>query len=60
MPADLKNEERFKTIPLIILTGNPGLENKLRTLGADGYFVKPVMPDDLNDILIEIKNRWLS
>src|SRR5688572_19326606 len=38
----LKNDERFRQVPAIILTGNSALADKLRDLGADDYFVKPL------------------
>jgi CheY-like chemotaxis protein len=43
----LKNDEEFKSIPIIILTSFARAEDKERALqaGADGYMDKPINPD---------------
>eukprot|EP00494_Astrolonche_serrata_P017039 UN17214 len=54
----LKSNEKFKDIPVVLITSRTGEKHKQRglSLGADNHFGKPYREDEL---LIEI-NRLLS
>jgi DNA-binding response OmpR family regulator len=43
----LKQSQTTHHIPIIILTGIPGCEERACTLGASGYVMKPYHPDEL-------------
>ncbi len=45
----LKNDEQFKSIPLIVLSGDEKSNTRIEclTLGADDYIVKPFHPEEL-------------
>jgi CheY-like chemotaxis protein len=49
----LQNCPQTRNIPVIVLTGlqDPGLEERLRALGAAEYLSKPVSFEDLCDVL---------
>ncbi|WP_085943689.1 response regulator [Haloterrigena turkmenica] len=51
----LNNDERLKQIPVIVLTGTGPELHDLQSddLGADGYVLKPLEPDDLIRIVQE-------
>lgn len=49
-------EEKEKRIPIIAVTGfGDEVENECRAAGMDGYVVKPLMPDDIKNLL----HKWL-
>ncbi len=49
----LKNNEKYKDIPVIVLTAKAGEEDRQRALdlGANAYMTKPFRPQELWDIL---------
>ena len=51
--AQLKSNPKTKGIPVVMVTGLGTKINKEigREMGADGYLVKPVRPDQLHDII---------
>jgi CheY-like chemotaxis protein len=54
--AALKGEDQLKEIPVIVLTtsSNPDSIQKVKTLGAIDFFVKPSRYSDLKKILEDI------
>ncbi|MES2397484.1 MAG: response regulator [Bacteroidota bacterium] len=57
----LKNDERFKGIPLVVLSTSDR-KNDMETVlqnGADDYFIKPIVYDELNFTLKSIADKWL-
>jgi len=47
--AEIKSDDRFKTIPIIVLTSRAGEKHKRKamSIGADGYIVKPFNEETL-------------
>lgn len=47
--TEIKNDERYKTIPIIVLTSRAGEKHKRKamSIGADGYIVKPFNEETL-------------
>jgi chemosensory pili system protein ChpA (sensor histidine kinase/response regulator) len=47
--TEIKNDDRFKTIPIIVLTSRAGEKHKRKamSIGADGYIVKPFNEETL-------------
>lgn len=47
--TEIKNDDRFRTIPIIVLTSRAGEKHKRKamSIGADGYIVKPFNEETL-------------
>jgi chemosensory pili system protein ChpA (sensor histidine kinase/response regulator) len=47
--TEIKSDDRFKTIPIIVLTSRAGEKHKRKamSIGADGYIVKPFNEETL-------------
>ena len=56
----LKNEERLRAIPAVVLTGDPNLHDKLLGLGADAYYIKPMDLSDLKVLFSDIMKKWMN
>jgi DNA-binding response OmpR family regulator len=52
----LKEDDRFKNIPIIILSGLGQREDieKTKALGVDSYFIKPL---EIEDLVVEINKK---
>jgi CheY-like chemotaxis protein len=46
----LKNDERTRNIPVILISAHAGLQETAGRCGADGFLVKPFHLDDLRNI----------
>jgi DNA-binding response OmpR family regulator len=49
----LKRNAKTASIPIIVLTAmhNPGLEHQMEMIGADSFLTKPILFNDLLDVL---------
>lgn len=58
----LKQDEQFRTIPIIIFTtsSDPKDINYCYQKGANGYFIKPVNPDKLEHNIQAFVSYWLG
>ena len=58
----IKNDDKLKKIPVIILTSSSRYEDIERAykLGANSFVVKPVSFEDFVEAIMEIKRYWLS
>lgn len=54
----VKNDERYKHIPMVIVTTERSSEDRERglALGASAYITKPFKPEDLQDVITKILN----
>jgi CheY-like chemotaxis protein len=54
--AAMKEEERLRNIPIIVLTGHDTDNERqaAKTAGCDRFLVKPVMRDELQRIINEL------
>lgn len=59
---EIKENEAFKTIPVIVLTtsGNETVINRCYALGANSYIKKPINFDDLLKVVEHIKSYWMQ
>ncbi|QKK03644.1 MAG: response regulator [Pseudomonadota bacterium] len=57
--AIIKNNQRFKRVPVIMLTSKDGLFDKARgrIVGSDHYLTKPFTRDELLDTVREQRHR---
>ena len=60
--AELKSDERFKSIPIVILTTSKADEDVLKSyrLHANCYITKPVDLDEFVRVVKSIEDFWLS
>jgi len=60
--AELKSDERFKSIPIVILTTSKADEDVLKSyrLHANCYITKPVDLDEFIRVVKSIEDFWLS
>lgn len=60
--ADVKADERLKTIPVVVLTTSAAQEDVTRAYGshANCYITKPVDLDQFLRVAQSIENFWLS
>lgn len=60
--TELKNDERLKTIPVIVLTTSETEQDVLRSyqLGANSYITKPVDLVQFIRVIHSIENFWLT
>jgi len=58
--ADIKDTEGLTELPVVILSSSPLEEDltRIRQLGVDEYFVKPVDLDELRNVGKLILDRW--
>ena len=58
--AIIRRDERFKTIPVVILTSSKREWDKLESykLGVNSYIIKPVDFDKFADSILMINNYW--
>ncbi|HER54383.1 MAG TPA: response regulator [Candidatus Bathyarchaeota archaeon] len=58
----IKNDEKLKKIPIIVLTSSSRYEDIERAykLGANSFIVKPVSFEEFVEAILEIKRYWLS
>lgn len=58
--AIIRRDERFKTIPVVILTSSKREWDKLESykLGVNSYIIKPVDFDKFSDAILMINNYW--
>ena len=56
----IKRDERFKTIPVVILTSSKREWDKIESykLGVNSYIIKPVDFDKFADSILMINNYW--
>jgi len=56
----VKNDERLKTIPVIILTTSSELQDRLSSFSYSvaGYMVKPINYDEFVEMMKSISNYW--
>ncbi|HEX5646680.1 MAG TPA: response regulator [Nitrospira sp.] len=56
---DLKNDERFKNIPIVLCTSKGNESDKFwgKQQGANGYVVKPFTPEDLMQAVQQLLGR---
>lgn len=55
----VKNDPRYKQIPLIIVTTERSAEDRERglALGASAYITKPFRPEDLQEVITKILSQ---
>lgn len=55
----VKNDPRYKHIPLIIVTTERSAEDRERgiALGASAYITKPFKPEELQEVITKILNQ---
>lgn len=55
----VKNDPRYKHIPLIIVTTERSVEDRERgiALGASAYITKPFKPEELQEVITKILNQ---
>lgn len=55
----VKNDHRYKHIPLIIVTTERSAEDRERgiALGASAYITKPFKPEELQEVITKILNQ---
>jgi len=60
--AQIKKNARLKHIPIIILTTSDRDNDKKNALesGANDFFIKPVVYDELKTAIHEIAEKWLK
>lgn len=60
--AELKRRPEYRMIPVVILTSSEGPLERWTAydLGANGYVVKPVDPDELQAKIVAVCRYWLS
>lgn len=60
--AEVKTDEDFKRIPVVVLTGSRAEEDVLRTynLHANCYVIKPIDLDQFFQVVGSIEDFWLS
>jgi len=60
--ATLKQDERFRHIPVVILTTSDRGNDKVMTMnkGADDFFTKPVIYNELQLTIKTIVDKWLG
>lgn len=58
----IKNDEKLKSIPIIVLTSSSRPEDIERAynLGCNSFIVKPISFEDFVEAVQEIKHYWLS
>lgn len=52
----IRADRRHSSLPIVVVTGDsqPDLPERLRTLGADAFFLKPYSPAEIRQLLKEL------
>lgn len=54
----VRNNPETKSIPIIVVTGDPNDESRMFSLEVNGYLIKPLEADKLLKALVKIGLRW--
>ncbi|MCK8494829.1 response regulator [Spirosoma sp. RP8] len=59
--AFLRKDAKYDTMPIVILTTSDNYADKQRAteLKANDFFTKPGAIDELNQLLLKLRHKWL-
>ena len=54
----VRHSDKTRAIPIVIVTGSPGLEGRMFSIEAEAYLLKPLTIEGLVSVLPRLKLKW--